>query len=96
MEVVQEYLNRRIISLVKKITSIEEERRVILREVKTAKNAANNSGAGGAVFGEICGNLESFLENVVVNVQENGSYGTRKTKKRQPIERKCRYFNRGF
>ena len=103
MEAVQEfYLNSRIISLVEKIKSIEEERRVILREVKTVKNAAKNSGAGGEVLEEVCENLERLLENVVINVQEND---TRKTKKIQQIKRngesemakqKCRYFNRGY
>ena len=94
MEFLLEYLNSRIVSLVEKIKSTEEERRVILQEVKTVKNAANNSGAGDAIFKNMCENLENFLENVFVTVQENEK--RRETQKTRPIKRKCRYYNRGF
>ena len=83
MEFLLEYLNSRIVSLVEKIKSTEEERRGILQEVKTVKNAANNN----AIFKNMCENLENFLENVFVTVQENEK--RRETQKTRPIKRKC-------
>ena len=51
MEVVEEYLNSRLSSLIKRISECEKERKSILLEVTTFKNTAGNTEAGG-LFGK--------------------------------------------
>ena len=92
MEVVEEYLNSRLSSLIKRISECEEERKSILLEVKTFKNTAGNTEAGG-VFGEKCESLETTLETLVVTIRNCEKCEVQSEKK---TTRKCRYFNRGY
>ena len=92
MEIIQDYLNKKVISLVKQIAICEEERKATLLEIITFENTANNSGSGGMVP-EMCKTLKKVLENLVVIVgvekMDNGEI-------EEKHRRKCRYFNRGY
>ena len=57
MEIIQENLNKKVISLVKQIAICEEERKATLLEVITFENTVNNSGSGGIVS-EMCKTLK--------------------------------------
>ena len=91
MEVTLEHLNSRIVSLVQKITSCDEEKTSILLEITTLKITNSNSGEGG-VLEKMCENLERFLEKLVVTIKDD----TKRETKEKTTTRKCRYYNRGF
>ena len=74
MEGINEYLDGRISSLLKKIESCEEERRSIIWEVSMLKRGSslnpknNNSGAGRRIE-EVCDKVRGILENIMVTVK---------------------------
>ena len=90
----KEYINGRVISLVERIKSCEDERKSILSEVTTLKNSAGNSGTWGSLK-IMCENLEMMLNNLSVNVQKESETNREPQFINRP-PRKCRYFNRGF
>ena len=94
MELVQDYLNKKVFSLVKQVLLCEEERKEILLELTTFENTANNSRSG-ETFAEVGKDLRRVLDNLVLTVNmENIDNGGEK-EDRQTVTRKCRYFNRG-
>ena len=94
MELVQDYLNKKVFSLVKQVLLCEEERKEILLELTTFENTANNSRSG-ETFAEVGRVLRRVLENLVLTVNvENIDNGEKEDI--QTVIRKCRYFNRGY
>ena len=101
MEGINEYLDGRISSLLKKIESCEEERRSIIWEVSMLKRGSslnpknNNSGAGRRIE-EVCEKVRGILENIMVTVVETNDRSDKQEKLKESKPKKCRYFNRGF
>ena len=67
MELIQDYLNKKVFSLVKQVLLCEEERKEILLELTTFENTANNSRSG-ETFAEVGKYLRRVLENLVLTV----------------------------
>ena len=96
MELLNEYLNGRIGSLVKMIDSCEEERRSIIREVTMLKSEAGAGGIGGLIE-EVCKHVIGILENIAVTVKTNVKNDKDKCEPiKETRQKKCRYFDRGF
>ena len=93
MELVQDYLNNKVLSLVKQILICEEERKSILLELQTFQNTANNSGSGGNLA-EVCESLKTMLEDLTVTVLNSDKSET--CDSQREMKRKCRFFNRGY
>ena len=85
----KEYLDSRVLSLVERIVSCEDERKGILLEVSILKRIK------GGILENICENVERVLKDLVVlTVQNNDKGETTETQKKD--RKKCRYFNRGY
>ena len=94
-KVIEEYLNNKVISLVKQMLSCEEEKKSLLLELVTMENTANNSRSD-RNLGDVCKNLKLIVENLVVTVQDNDRGETCESETETIPRRKCRYFNRGY
>ena len=82
--------------LVKKIQECEEERKSILRGIKTFQSTLYNSGDCENLR-KVCENLKIALENVSVKVNiDAGNEKMDGQAKESKSKRKCRYFNRGY
>ena len=93
---VQEYLNNKVLALVKQVKKCEEERNATLVDLITFENTAINSGSEfDRHFAEICKNLRKVVENLVVAVNIDKGERTRSGDETENIK-KCRYFNRGY
>ena len=106
---IEEYLNNKVISLVKQMLFCEEEKKSLLLELVTMENTANNSRSD-RDLADVCKNLKIIVENLVVTVRDNDKGETSESSvnidvgnekmdgqaKESTSKRKCRYFNRGY